>query len=156
MTLTFYVNNQNLTTNPSQKNISVVADSKNYLKAKFVFQTSDWKKGSLLYALFTHNGKTYKKILGAEDGVEYNECYIAPEVIKAGKFSVSVFCDDLITTNAVDVPVAASGYTTKIENQKKTPDVQEQMNNLMYKYATLCNQMLKECERIKKEMEENK
>jgi hypothetical protein len=78
-----------------------------------------------LYALFTHNGKTYKKFLGIEEGTKWNECYVAPEVIKEGKFSVSVFCDNLITTNSVDISVLASGYTEKIENQKPTPSVQE-------------------------------
>ena len=43
MTLTFYVNNQSLSINPAQKDIEVVADSKNYLKAKFVYQTAEWK-----------------------------------------------------------------------------------------------------------------
>ena len=64
MTLLFYVNNQTLSLHESQKNIKVVADSKNYLKVHFMFQTEEWEKGALLYALFTHKGKTYKKYLG--------------------------------------------------------------------------------------------
>ena len=156
MTITFFVNNQNLSISPTQKNISVVADSKNYLKARFVFQTSDWKDGRVRYALFSHNGKTYKKFLGIEEGVEGNECYIAPEVIKTGNFSVAVFCEDLITTNTVTIPVLASGYTENIENQKVTKSVQEQMNTLMYKYAGLCNDILKECQKIKQDLEGDK
>jgi hypothetical protein len=42
MTLIFYVNNQSLSLSPAQQNIEVVSDSKNYLKAKFIFQTKDW------------------------------------------------------------------------------------------------------------------
>ena len=37
MTLLFYVNNQTLSLNPAQKNIKIVADSKNYLKTRFIF-----------------------------------------------------------------------------------------------------------------------
>ena len=151
MTLQFYVNNQTLSLNPAQKDIKIVADSKNYLKARFIFQTSEWTRGLLRYALFTHNGKTYKKILGIEPGLKSNECYVAPEVIKEGNFTVSVFCDDLITSTTEVIPVSASGYTEKIENQPSTPSVIEQMNTMMYKYATLCNNILKECEQIKNE-----
>lgn len=153
MTLQFYVNNQTLSLNPAQKNIKIVADSRNYLKARFVFQTSEWTRGVLRYALFTHNGKTYKKILGIEPGLKSNECYVAPEVIKEGSFTVSVFCDDLITSTTEVIPVCASGYTEKIENQNSTPTVTEQMNTLMYNYAKLCNDILKECENTKNEME---
>jgi hypothetical protein len=54
-----------------------------------------------------------------------NECYVAPEVIKAGKFEVSVFCDDVITSTIVEIPVSASGYTENIVNQESTPSVME-------------------------------
>lgn len=154
MTLQFYVNNQVLSLNPAQKNIKIVADSKNYLKARFIFQTSEWTRGIIRYALFTHNGKTYKKILGIEPGLKSNECYVAPEVIKSGKFDVSVYCDDLITSSTVSIPVEASGYTETIENQETTPTVLEQMNELMYRYASLCNDILKECHEVEKNINE--
>ena len=156
MTLLLYVNNQTLRPSDAQSNIEIVADSRNYLKVKFMFQTSDWKNDLPKYVLFTRNGKTYKKYLGIEDGVEYNECYVAPEVIKAGKFSISVFCENLITTNAVEFPVVASGYTNNIVNQPTTPSVLEQMNTLMYKYANVCNDILKECKRIENRLQEGK
>ena len=152
MTLLFYVKNQTLAL-AQETQPTLVADSKNYLKAQFTFQTSEWKKGKLLYALFTHNGRTYKKILGFEDGLKWNECYVAPEVIKEGGFEVSIYCDDLITTNEIKISVQKSGYTEDIINQKTTPSVVEQMNQLMYKYASLCNEIHKDCERIQKEME---
>ena len=148
MTLQFYVNNQTLSLNPAQKNIKIVADSKNYLKARFIFQTSEWTRGVLRYALFTHNGKTYKKILGIEPGLKSNECYVASEVIKEGNFTVSVYCDDLITSTTVSIPVEASGYTESIVNQPATPTILEQMNQLMYNYANLCNGIYKECQAI--------
>ena len=153
MTLLFYVNNQSLSISPAQENIKVASDSKNYLKAKFVFQTKDWKTGLPQYALFTQNGKTYKKYLGAEKDVKDDECFVAPEVLKPGSFSVSVFCDDYVSTNKVDIPVIDSGYTENIENEQSTPSVLEQMNTLMYKYASLCNDILKECQNIQKEIQ---
>lgn len=148
MTLQFYVNNQTLSLNPAQKGIKIAADSKNYLKARFIFQTSEWTRGVLRYALFTHNGKTYKKILGIEPGLKSNECYVSPEVIKEGGFQVSVYCDDLITSTVETIPVSASGYTENIENQETTPTVLEQMNEKMYQYANLCNQLYEECKKL--------
>lgn len=154
MTLQFYVNNQTLSLNPAQRNVRIAADSKNYLKARFTFQTSEWTRGVLRYALFTHNGKTYKKILGIEPGCKSNECYVAPETIKEGGFTVSVYCDDLITSTTETIPVNASGYTEKIVNQEATPSMMEQMNQLMYKYASLCNDIYKECQKTKEEVSE--
>lgn len=155
MTLQFYVNNQFLSLNPAQKDVKIASDSKNYLKVRFIFQTSEWTRGVLRYVLFTHNGKTYKKILGIEPGLKSNECYVAPEVIKEGKFTISVFCDDLISSTTVDIPVLPSGYTENIENQEATPNMLEQMNTLMYQYASLCTQVHAECEQIQKELRRN-
>ena len=152
MTLQFFVNNQNLSLNPAQQGVKIASDSKNYLKAHFTFQTSEWTRGVLRYALFTHNGETYKKILGIEPGCKSNECYVAPEVIKDGTFTVSVFCDDLITSTMVSIPVEASGYTENVVNQKTTPTVMEQMNALLHQYASLCNDIYKECQKIQEEV----
>ena len=154
MKLLFYVNNQSLSLNPAQQNIEIVSDSKNYLIAKFIFQTNDWNTDKPKYALFTHNGKTYKKYLGIEEGLKENECYVAPEVIKAGYFTVAVFCEEYITTQTISIPVKQSGYTDKIENYTPTPTVMEQMNDMMYKYASLCNDILKECQKIQEEIKE--
>lgn len=148
MTLLFHINNQTLSINPAQKNITVVADSRNYLKVAFAFNTKEWQESTIVYALFSHCGKTYKKILGIEEGCAPNECYVAPEVIKEGGFVVSVYADNLITTNSVSIPVLKSGYTENIENQRTTPSVMEQMNEKMYQYAKLCNDIY---EAIKKE-----
>ena len=152
MTLQFYVNNQTLSLNPAQRNIKIAADSRNYLKARFIFQTSEWTRGTIRYALFTHNGRTYKKILGIEPGLKSNECYISPEVIKEGNFEVSVYCDDLITSTVETIPVSASGYTENIANEERTPSMYEQMNTLLYQYAQLCVQIHDDCERIHKEI----
>ena len=145
MTLLFSVKNQSLVINTNLGKTKIIADSKNYLKAKFNFCTSDWQNNKLKYALFTNNGKTYKKLLGVEKGVEFNECFVPHEVIKEGVVEVSVYCEELITTNKVPFTIEASGYTENIENQQSTPSVMEQMNTLMYKYASLCNDIHKEC-----------
>jgi hypothetical protein len=154
MTLQFYVKNQTLSLNPAQKEVKIASDSKNYLKARFIFQTSEWTRGVLRYALFTHNGQTYKKILGIELGCKSNECFVAPEVIQEGNFTVSVFCDDLITSTTEVIPVVASGYTENVVNQENTPTVLEQMNQLMYQYANLCNDILKECQQVEERVKE--
>ena len=149
MTLQFFVNNQTLSLNPAQRDVKIASDSKNYLKARFTFQTSEWTRGVLRYALFSYNGETYKKFLGIEPGCKSNECYVAPEVIKDGAFNVSVFCDDLITSTVVTIPVEKSGYTENIVNQEATPTMLEQMEKLMYQYTSLCNDIYKECQRIR-------
>ena len=152
MTLQFYVNNQTLSLSPAQKDVRVAASSRNYLKARFNFQTPEWKRATLIYALFTQNGLTYKKILGVEPGMKFNECYVSPEVLNEGEFSVSIYCDDLITTTQEVIKVDPSGYTEDIANQDTTPSVLEQMETMMYQYASLCNQIYEACEQIKNEL----
>lgn len=154
MTLNFAVNNQSLSLNRSQQNLKLVADSKKYLVTKFLFQSSEWKNGELVYALFSYNGKTYKQILGVDEELQFNECYVPIEVNKAPGFKVSLVCGDRIPTNTVEIKLDPSGYTENIENQKATLSVIEQMNAYMKRYALVCNQILQDCEKIKKEMEE--
>lgn len=147
MTLEFIVNKQFLTKHKSQVGQKVVADSKNYLKAKFHFQSDEWKE-QICYALFKWQGETYKKILGADEEVDFDECYVPEEVIHSPGFTVSCYCGDRITTNEVRVDVTSSGYTENITNQKVTPSVMEQANSLMKKYALICNSILQDCNRI--------
>jgi hypothetical protein len=70
----------------------------------------------LVYALFSHNGKTYKQILGAEAELGFNECYVPVEANKAPGFKVSLVCGDRITTNEVEIKLNPSGYTENISN----------------------------------------
>ena len=151
MTLEFIVNNQYLTKHKSQSNQKVVADSRNYLKALFHFQSSEWQD-QICYALFTHQGQTYKQILGAESDLGWNECYVPEEVIHAPGFTVSCYCGDRVTTNEVRVDVASSGYTENIVNQRETPSVMDQANALLKKYALICNSILQDCGKIKEEL----
>ena len=147
MTLIFTVNNQTLLLSKTQQNLGLVADSKKYLITQFNFQSNEWRE-NLVYALFSHNGKTYKQILGADSELKQNECWVPSEVIKSPNFKVSLVCGDRITTNEVTLKIHPSGYTEKIENQDTTPSVIEQMEQLMHKYAVLCNDIYKECQKI--------
>lgn len=111
MTLNFAVNNQSLSLNRSQQNLKLVADSRNYLITKFLFQSSEWKNGELVYALFSYNGRIYKQELGT-DGLDFNECYVLECVIKAPGFKVSLVGGDRITTNEVEINLLPSAYTS--------------------------------------------
>jgi hypothetical protein len=151
MVLNFNLANQTLTKDGEIDNLHIVADSKNYLIARFNFNTDEWKD-RLVYALFTYNKQTYKMILGADARLQHNECFVPHEVIHAPGFTVSCYCDTGITTNVVQVKVAKSGYTENITNQQTTPSVMEQMGNYMKKYATVCNAILQDCQKIRNEI----
>lgn len=151
MILNFDLHNQTLSKSSEVDTLHIVADSKNYLVAHFNFVTEDWKD-RLVYALFTYNKQTYKMILGADDRLGPTECFIPHEVIHAPGFTVSCYCDTRITTNAVQVKVAKSGYTENIANQQATPSVMEQMGNYMKQYAMVCNSILQDCQKIRDEI----
>ena len=112
MTLNFAVNNQALSLNRAQQNLKLVADSKNYLVTKFMFMSSEWKKGELVYALFSYDGRIYKQELGIEEELNPNECYVPEWVIRAPGFKVSLVGGDRITTNEVEVKLLPSAYTS--------------------------------------------
>ena len=48
--------------------------------------------------------------------IKDNQCYVPAEVIKSPSFEVSIYCGDLITTNAETVFIKQSGYTSNIIN----------------------------------------
>lgn len=151
MQLNFTIENQILLSAPENEKIKVVADSKNYLIAHFDFKTEEWKD-TIVYALFTAGKNTYKMILGADRELADNECYVPYEVIKAPGFTVSCYSANRVPTTVVQIPVLKSGYTEKIANQNTTPSVMEQMNSYMMKYASLCNEIYKECQKIREEI----
>jgi hypothetical protein len=133
MTLQFIVNKQNLSLVPAQQNVKVASDSRNYLKANFTFQTSEWTRSTVHYALFTYAGKTYKRFLGVESGCKANECYVPADVIKKGNFTVSVFCGNLITSTTVSIPVVSSGYTEVVSDMES--ELLEKIENLLQQYV---------------------
>ncbi|OQB15699.1 MAG: hypothetical protein BWY15_00412 [Firmicutes bacterium ADurb.Bin193] len=100
MNLIFEVQEQTITRKDSKK---VVADSKNYLRASFVF-SPDW--AGVKTAIFKRESSVYHVTL------ENDMCYVPFQVLEGqGAFSVSVFCGDLITANTETVQVFASGYS---------------------------------------------
>lgn len=99
----------------------IVADSKNYLRAKFQFSTEEWQGTKT--AIFKKGDVIKKQILD-----ENGECDVPWEVIKSSCFTVSVFAGDLITTGEVVVRVKTSGYTEDGEyTMEPTPDVYTQI-----------------------------
>lgn len=101
-----------------EEHYKVVADSKNYLKAHFTF-SNEWQ--GIKTAIFK-KGLTVLNVI-----LDNDECFVPWEVIKPGKFGVSVFCGDLITADISWVNVSASGYEDGGEPQDPTPDVYTQI-----------------------------
>lgn len=115
MDLTFEVSNQILTR--TDKN-QIVADSKNYLYAQFIFNTDEWN-GGIITALFQRGTEVIRRILD-----ENNRCDVPWEMIKNGYFKVSVFTGDVIPTNPVVVGVKGSGYVNdSTEGSAPQPDI---------------------------------
>lgn len=152
MTIKFNVQNQILVIHPSQAKLRLASDSKKYWIANFDLRTEEWKN-KIVFALFTFGERTYKMVLGADKELGWNECWIPEEVIHAPKFTLSLYCDNRITTNTVSIPVINSGYTENIANQRVTPTMMEQMDGLMKRYAIICNSILQDCSKIKDEIQ---
>ena len=155
MKLNFTIENQTLLSSPDTDKLNLVSDSRNYLVAHFDFLSDEWKD-TIVYALFSYGKETYKMIVGADKNLEWNECYVPAEVIKAPGFTMSCYAGGRIPTNPVQIKIKKSGYTDKITNQKTTPDIMDQMNDYMMKYAMVCNEILKECQKVRDEIGGNK
>ena len=97
--LEFVVKQQEIVRND---NFEVVADSRNYLAARFTF-TEEWVGTKT--AVFGKDDKHYTMLID-----DNNECYVPWEVIQPPMFTVSVFCGDLVTASVADVRVLESGY----------------------------------------------
>ena len=102
----------------------VVADSRNYLTARFTF-TEEWK-GNII-AVFG-NGEEYYNVVLSE-----NTCTVPWEVIKPPFFTVSVFCgeESLVTANVLTVEVEKSGMEDGEVPSTPTPTVWQQYIALM-------------------------
>ncbi len=119
--LEFKVTDQILT---RKDNFGVVADSINYLTAKFDFVDSEF--GGVITAVFTPlvNGNSYELILTD------NSCVVPYEVIKSRGFKVSLYCDindKRVTTDCVTIPVKESGYVKGETPKEPSPDVYKQL-----------------------------
>lgn len=102
MTLEFRVTGQHISWLNNTEH--VVADSRNYLKAKFTF-SEEWTYP--VTVLFKGRCKTVPVLL-AQAGEEIT---VPPEVLKGPLMLVSCYCGDLITTDSTSVKIDPSGYT---------------------------------------------
>ncbi len=110
----------------------VVSDSVEYLKISLSF-SEDWD-GTEKTALFRNDSlETPVSLLLNSDNEVSPGVYIVPhEVIKAPKFTLSVFGtkgDELITTGERVVPVVKSGYGSGVSPDEPTPSVYQQLLN---------------------------
>lgn len=113
ITLAFLLDHQVISR--SDKN-TVVAGSKNYVRARFVLRTDDWAWP--ITAIFGG----YTQLLD-----DNNECTVPWEVLQQpGKVEVSAFCGDLHTANIAVVPVEKTGYKSGETPKDPTPDVYQQ------------------------------
>lgn len=120
--LNFNVQNQTIS---RSDNFDVVADSRNYLTAKFTL-SEEWKGD--IFAIFGFDKKFYHQKL--TNGI----CNVPWEVIKPPFFTVSLFCGDLITANVVTIAVEKSGMKDGEVPETPTPSVfAEYMNELLQK-----------------------
>lgn len=118
MVLNFDINNQIISRTDGE---TPVANSKNYLKAKFNFKTGEWDAHEKT-AIFKQKYKVRHVLLD-----ENMECYIPYELLDAGMLSVSVFAGDLITANSCLVKILQSGYEEGTKPDDPAPDIYEQI-----------------------------
>ena len=104
---------------------NAVADSVNYLTAKFTFETEDWN-ATTKTAVFK-NGPLIKNIILDAN----NECIVPAEVIDANYLYVSVFgvkeTNYRITTNFAMVQIDKSGFAEGDGAAELTPSLVEQL-----------------------------
>lgn len=101
----------------------VVAQSYNYLYAKFNFLTDEWTGRKT--AIFRNNGNKFEILLNDND-----ECVVPHEALSGEDqyILVSVFCGDLVTANTARVFVERSGYGDDLESaHDPTPSVYQQI-----------------------------
>ena len=122
--LQFKVTNQIIERTDSFK---VVSNSRNYLYAKFTFASDEWS-GHAKTAIFKcgFTDVSYEAIL------ENDACLVPHEALAHDNkcMFVSVFAGDLVTANAVKIPIIPSGYTEDVqESLEPTPSVYEKITN---------------------------
>lgn len=99
---------------------TVVADCKNYLRARFSF-SEEWQDLEKTAVFVGMNGKAYHVVVDGELSI------VPAEVIRPGRFLVSVFGGDRLTTDRAEVVVEASGCVDGITPPVPTPDVYAQL-----------------------------
>lgn len=115
--ITFRVENQKISRTDK---FTVVANSHDYLRARFEFMTDEWAGSKT--AIFRRADKR-KLIL-----MDHDECYVPWEFLDGkGIGYVSVFCGELVTANEAPMEISPSGYGEGYETQVPTPGVYEQV-----------------------------
>ena len=126
ITLAFLLDHQVISR--SDKN-TVVAGSKNYVRARFILRTDDWARP--ITAIFGG----YTQLLDYN-----NECTVPWEVLQQpGKVEVSAFCGDLHTANIAVVPVEKTGYKSGETPKDPTPDVYGQLAKMVQEAVDTAN-----------------
>ena len=98
--ITFRVENQKISRTDK---FTVVANSHDYLRARFEFMTDEWSGSKT--AIFRRTDKR-KLIL-----MDHDECYVPWEFLDGkGIGYVSVFCGELVTANEAPMEISPSGY----------------------------------------------
>lgn len=126
ITLAFLLDHQVISR--SDKN-TVVAGSKNYVRARFILRTDDWVRP--ITAIFGG----YTQLLD-----DNNECTVPWEVLQQpGNVEVSAFCGDLHTANIAVVPVEKTGYKSGETPKDPTPDVYDQLAKMVQEAVDTAN-----------------
>lgn len=126
ITLAFLLDHQVISR--SDKN-TVVAGSKNYVRARFILRTDDWARP--ITAIFGG----YAQLLD-----DNNECTVPWEVLQQpGKVEVSAFCGDLHTANIAVVPVEKTGYKSGETPKDPTPNVYDQLAKMVQEAVDTAN-----------------
>ncbi len=109
--------------------VSVVADSRNYLSAWFTFDET-WD-GVEKTAVFSQGENVYNMLLTDD------MCRIPAEVITGDGFYVSVFGGDLITADKIKIAVTPSGLAEGVAPPVPTQSIYDQMLNLVASEAAI-------------------
>ena len=137
MILLFTIDHQRIDTSNTRY---VVTDSREYLRAKFIF-TPDWD-GCEKTAIFSGTEKAYEVLLTGD------ECTVPHEVL-GGRFGVSVFGingDMRITTDTAYITAHQSGFAEGETPSDPTPTVYEQLLGKINVVADTANAELAEHE----------
>lgn len=116
MNFEFEINNQILKRIDSQE---VVSKNHNIYRCRFTFATdSDWVTINKFVIFHDGWGNSTTVHLGKGGGTLC--CLIPNEVLDGSYFKVSIYGGDLLTTNAVSIPLIESGYTEDHHNGYST------------------------------------
>ena len=118
-TLEFFVDEQFIRA-PHHK---VVADSRDYLTARFSFGEA-WQGLTKTAVFLGADGRAYHMLL-TDDA-----CAVPPQVLRPTQFFVSVFGGDRLTTDRVAVEVVASGFVEGITPPPTTADIYTQLTQV--------------------------